>query len=167
MGSGKSSVGQALASLLGWNFVDLDCEIERERGRKIREIFASEGEPRFREIESAGFRSVLGSASRPFVLATGGGTFVQAQNAEMLRAAQATVVFLEASAETLLQRCCPEAGEPSEAIRPLARDRRAFVRLYEERLPLYRRADLTVASDDKSPEAAAREIAQTLGLLKT
>jgi shikimate kinase len=164
MGAGKSSVGRALASLLSWSFIDLDCEIEREQGRRIREIFAAEGEPGFREIEVAGLRSVVASGPRPMVLATGGGTFVQAQNAGMLRAAQATVVFLEASAGTLLQRCCPEGGESGEAIRPLAHDREAFIRLYEQRLPLYRTADLTVSSENKQPEAVAREIAERLRL---
>jgi shikimate kinase len=164
MGSGKSSVGKALASLLGWSLVDLDCEIEREQGRKIREIFATEGEPGFREIESAGLRSVLASTPRPAVLATGGGTYVQAQNVEILRAAQATVVFLEASLGTLMGRCCSEAGE--SGVRPLAQDRDAFLRLYEQRLPLYRAADLTVSSENKQPEAVAREIAMGLRLLK-
>ena len=163
MGSGKSSVGHALASLLRWRFVDLDCEIEREQGRKIREIFASEGEPRFREIEMASLRSVLATAPRPLVLATGGGTYVQSQNAELLRAQDAFVVFLEGSAEVLLRRCCGK-GEVDEAVRPLARDRDAFVKLYEQRLPFYRTADLTVNSDNKHPGRVAREIAEQLGL---
>ncbi len=166
MGSGKSSVGQALAALLGWSFVDLDDEIEREQGRKIREIFAAEGEPRFREIESSALSSLVRNIAGPVVLATGGGTYVQERNAALLHDAGATVIFLDATPETLLRRCCPEGSEPSEAIRPLAQDREAFVRLYEKRLPAYRTADLTVSSDDKAPQAVAREIALTLGLLK-
>lgn len=165
MGSGKSSVGQSLALLLGWSFVDLDCAIEREQGRKIREIFAGDGEPRFREIETANLRSVLASELRPMVLATGGGTYVPAQNAQLLRDQGALIVFLDASPETLMRRCCADAGEDS--VRPLARDREAFIRLYEQRLPMYRAADLAVDSDKKSPEAVAREIAQGLSLLKT
>ena len=163
MGSGKSSVGHALALVLKWRFVDLDCEIERAQGRKIREIFASEGEPRFRQVEAASLRSVLATAPRPLVLATGGGTYVQSQNAELLRAQDAFVVFLEGSAEVLLRRCCGK-GEVDEAVRPLARDRDTFVKLYEQRLPFYRRADLTVNSDNKHPGMVAREIAKQLGL---
>ncbi len=166
MGSGKSSVGRELATLLGWSFVDLDAEIETGEGRKIREIFASEGEPRFREIETAAVTSLVRNVVGPVVLATGGGTYVQERNAALLRGAGATVVFLEASPGTLLQRCCPEGSEPSETIRPLARDREAFIRLYEQRLPLYRTADLTAGSDGKAPQAVAREIALRLGLLK-
>ena len=164
MGSGKSSVGQILAALLGWRFVDLDCEIEKAEGRTIREIFSHDGEPRFREMETNVLRAVLGDPQRPMVLAAGGGTYVQPRNAELLRAAGATVVFLEASAETLLRRCCGEAGELDAAIRPLARDREAFMRLYERRLPLYRTANFAVVTDSKEPETVAREIAEKLGL---
>ena len=159
MGSGKSSVGQALARLLKWRFVDLDDEIEREQSRKIREIFASDGEAKFREIEAGGLRSVLVSGSRPMVLATGGGTYVQPQNAELLRTEGAFIVFLQASPEVLLRRCCG-SDDPDEAVRPLAQDRDAFLRLYQQRLPLYRTADWTVTSDHRSPESVAQEIAQ-------
>ena len=95
------------------------------------------------------------------VLATGGGTYVQTGNAELLRTEGAFVVFLQASPEVLLRRCYGSDG-PDGAVRPLARDRALFVRLYEQRLPLYRGADSTVTSDHKSPEAVAREIVQKL-----
>lgn len=162
MGSGKSSVGKALASLLGWSFVDLDCEIERQQGRKIREIFAGKGEAEFRKIEMDCLRSVLASAARPMVLATGGGTYVQVGNAVLLRAEAAVVVFLQATPETLIHRCCDgEAG-----VRPLAADPTAFLRLYEQRLPVYRTADLVVDSDNMSAEEVASVIATTVQELK-
>ena len=164
MGSGKSSVGRALASLLEWHFVDLDAAIEKAEGRKIREIFGSEGESRFREIEAAKLRLVLATGPRPMVLATGGGTYVQERNAVSLRTEGALVVFLEASPEILMRRCC--ADDVGDGVRPLARDRDAFIRLYEQRLPCYRTADLTVSSDHKAPQAVAQEIVHTLGLLK-
>jgi len=162
MGSGKSSVGRALASLLGWSFVDLDGEIEREQGRKIREIFAGEGEAAFREIESVCLREVAANVQRPVVLATGGGTFVQSANAELLRAEGALVVFIHATPETLLNRCSVETGE--QGVRPLAQNRDEFMRLYEQRLPVYRTANFSVNSDGKSPEAVAREVVDLLNL---
>lgn len=161
MGSGKSSVGQALAARLGWSFVDLDAEIETSERRKIRDIFRDNGEKRFRAIEARVLRLLLAKRARPFVLATGGGTFVQKQNAELLLADGVLVVFLEASAETLLCRCHVSA-EAEKGVRPLARNREEFVKLYQERLPLYRRADLSVDSDSRSPEAVAREIVDAL-----
>jgi len=52
-GSGKSTVGPELAGRLGVSFLELDAEIERAAGRSVRDIFAAEGEPRFRELEAA------------------------------------------------------------------------------------------------------------------
>ena len=164
MGSGKTDVGRALAEILGWPFSDLDRGIEQAVRRSIDEIFRQDGEERFREIETDVLRSLL-ELQRPFVLATGGGTYVQPRNAELLRAAGATVVFLEASAETLLQRCS-ESGDRTAAIRPLARDPETFMHLYKERLPRYRTADLTVVSENKPPQAVAQEIAEKLRLLR-
>jgi shikimate kinase len=100
------------------------------------------------------------------VLATGGGTYVQAGNAQPLRDEGALIVFLEASPDVLLRRCY-DSDDPDEGVRPLAGDRDSFLRLYEQRLPLYRTAELTVSSDHKSPEVVAREIAHTLNLLTT
>ena len=163
MGSGKSSVGRALAALTGWNFVDLDAEIETSQGQQIRDIFRLLGEEKFRAIESAMLGCMLTDAPRPMVLATGGGTFVQPMNADLLRAQGAVVVFLEASPEILLNRCFSER-EADEGVRPLAADRERFLQLYERRLPHYRTADLSVDSNGRSPEVVARDIANRLGL---
>ena len=164
MGSGKSSVGRALASLAGWNFVDLDVEIETSQGQQIRDIFRLEGEEGFRALESAALGRVLTDAQRPMVLSLGGGTFVQRVNVNLLQANGAIVVFLEASPEILLRRCFPESDE-GEELRPLAADKEGFLRLYERRISHYRTADLKVDSNGRSPEAVARDIANRLRLI--
>src|SRR5262249_15445896 len=127
----------------------------------IREIFAAAGEPAFRKIEAAALRELLSSAPRPLVLATGGGTYVQPENAGLLRAEGALVIFLNATLETLLDRRCAD----QDRVRPRAADREASLRLFEERLPTYRTADMTVDSDKKRPETVAREIIDSLRLL--
>jgi len=162
MGSGKSSVGGALAALLGWKFLDLDYIIETREKRRIPELFSAHGEEKFREMETEALRALLREAERPFVLATGGGTFIRQDNAALLRAHGALVIFLEASTETLAKRCCDGMAGNEQSARPLARDREAFLRLYEQRLPFYRSAELTFDSDRKSPEEAAREIEAVL-----
>lgn len=167
MGAGKSSVGAALGEHLGWTFRDLDAEIERREGRNIRDIFLLSGEARFREIESATLAELLEgafTASATLVLALGGGTFAQPGNAALLHSRAVEVVFLETSLETMLQRCCNPAEPEFANLRPLASDRQAFQRLYEERLPLYRGADLTIRTDGREAADVAREIAATLGL---
>ena len=165
MGAGKSSVGRALAALVGWAFRDLDDEIELREKRKIREIFRGHGEAEFRRIENQGLRRVLAETTAPTVISLGGGTFVQPENVGVLNEYGVRVVFLEAPMDLLLQRC-QVAMQPAAAnIRPLAADADAFRALYAQRLEQYRTADLTVDAAGKSFEQQAQEIALRLGLL--
>jgi len=164
MGVGKSTVGLGVANLLRWRFLDLDCEIESRLGRTIREIFQQQGEARFRKSEAQVLREVLESTTVPTVIALGGGTSVQPQNAELLRQRGVRLVFLELAVEELLQRCC-DAAEPSSGNpRPLAMNAEAFRALYAQRLPLYRQSEVTIATRGKTPDEVAREIVAALGL---
>src|SRR5215472_4970880 len=85
MGSGKTSTGEALAELLGWQFVDLDREIEMQEGLAIRELFTQRGEPEFRAIEHEVLCDCLKNCDSPTVVALGGGAIVQATNASLIR----------------------------------------------------------------------------------
>jgi len=164
MGAGKTSVGGALAALLGWIFLDLDQEIELRQKLPIREIFQLQGELRFREIEADTLRAILKQVSAPTVIALGGGTFIQDRNAELLRARGARVVFLEAPMKQLLKRCRVATQSSTENLRPLAADPDAFRKLYAKRLPHYRSAQMTVRTAGKTIEEIAREIASRLQL---
>jgi shikimate kinase len=163
MGAGKSTVGQALALLLGWKFLDLDDEIERRQKQSIRDVFRSFGEARFREIETIALGDALGTVSSPTVIALGGGTFIQTPNVTLLKGSAAIVVFLETPVEELFNRCRTTVS-PEENIRPLAADPDAFTALYERRLPQYRRADLVITTAGKSGEDIAAEIVSALRL---
>jgi shikimate kinase len=164
MGSGKTSTGQALAELLGWDFVDLDGEIEAQEGTAIRLLFQQRGETTFREVEHEALCKCLTYRSGPTVLALGGGAFVQTNNVELLRTSHVLTVFLETPVDDMLQRCGvedrPDPGNP----RPLATDAAAFRNLYERRLPHYRGAHVTIKTAGKSVVEVALEIAETLGL---
>ena len=164
MAVGKSTIGRVLASLLHWRFVDLDCEIERRTSLRVDQIFAQHGEPRFRQLESETLRAVLTAAGTPCVIALGGGTYVQPENSALLAQSGARVVFLELEVETLLQRCRALSQRPEQNLRPLAADEAAFCALYAQRLPLYRKAELTVNAHDKTADQVALEIASLLGL---
>ena len=164
MGAGKTSIGRALAELLRWSFIDLDEEIERLARLPIREVFQRQGELRFREVETETLRRMLECLSSATVIALGGGTFIQAANAEMLGVAGAKVVFLQTPIEEMLQRCFVEVPSSAENLRPLASDPDAFRALYEQRLPRYRKADLTVNTVGKTAEENARAIAESLRL---
>jgi shikimate kinase len=167
MAAGKSTVGRALAHLLRWRFIDLDCEIECRSTMQVHEIFARHGEVRFREIEADALRRVVEQAAVPTVIALGGGTFVQPGNAELLRKHGAHVVFLELTVDELLQRCRTARERSAENPRPLATDAEAFCTLYAQRLPHYRKANLTVDGTGKEVEQLAREIATSLKLIST
>jgi shikimate kinase len=159
MGAGKSTIGRALARRLGWQFVDLDRWIEKRERRRVAQIFASEGEPAFRAIESAAIAAVLGERNGPLVLALGGGAWVQSANAQTLKAAGARVIFLDATVEQLAERCSTKPGK-----RPLFEDEQQFRRLYEARRSSYLQADLRIDTTGRSVPLVAQELAQLLQL---
>ncbi len=141
MGAGKSSVGRIVARRLGADFVDVDVRIESAAGRSVTEIFASQGEEVFREMEAEAIRDAVSAPGR--VVAAGGGAFIDPGNRALLRE-YAPVVFLDASPETVIARLSRDAS------RPLLQggDREARVReLMARRRPFYAEADVTVATD--------------------
>ena len=125
MGCGKSSVGRRLSELLCCRFMDLDSVIEERTGRSIPEIFASDGEPVFRNIEKNTLKDVLlvamANCNVPpkthltpdtLVLSLGGGTVMTKECEDMVRESS-TCVYLRASVETLIRNLQNETeGRP-------------------------------------------------------
>jgi len=136
MGSGKSRIGQVLASRLAVPFLDTDEEIERDSARSIREIFESEGEAAFRKLEEV-MLSDLGRRDGDFVLSCGGGIVMSPANRKLLASAYSTV-WIDVPLAELLRRLAGETGH-----RPLlnsddyARKAEELLRL---RRPLYEEA---------------------------
>ncbi|HEX9774939.1 MAG TPA: shikimate kinase [Actinomycetota bacterium] len=152
MGSGKSTVGAALAARLSYELVDTDALVEREAGRSIEEIWANGGEPAFRALEhQAVLRACAGSGR---VISCGGGAILQLTNFGILKDAGA-VVYLRAPAEVLWERVRAAGG------RPLATDEHSFRKLLADRTPVYESAaDHVVDVDGDEPDAVARHIAE-------
>lgn len=109
MGSGKSTLGRALARELDRPFIDLDTRIERRAGFEVPDIFERYGETYFRDLESAALAEL--NAERPSVVALGGGTPERAANRRMLRE-HGCVVYLRARPATLAGRVTEEADRP-------------------------------------------------------
>ena len=152
MGCGKTTVGSMLAQHLGWTFVDIDEEIERREKRSIAQIFAEEGEAMFRDRETTVIHEHIRriQAGVPRVIALGGGAFIQERNWQILKDNGITV-WLDCSLDVVHRRL----GE--DTTRPLAQDRQSLGRLYEDRRPLYSRADFRVdVSGDEAASVVAR-----------
>lgn len=143
MGSGKTSVGSALAERLVCPMVDLDLAVESMTGETIRETFERRGEPWFREREAMLLRGT--AALSRAVVAVGGGTFVFPDNAVFIKS-HGISIFLDVPFEVIAARL-----EDKAANRPLFRSFEEARSLYEARLPSYKMADWTISvsgSDD-------------------
>lgn len=149
MGTGKTAVGQAVAERLGRWFVDVDAVIERQAGRPIHQIFAQDGEPAFRALETEVIRSLTNENN--LVISTGGGALLSPINRQRLQAS-GVLVCLRASVDTLLARLADATDRPLLA----GPDRRARIAtLLAQRAALYDAIPLQVDTDRLSvPEVA-------------
>ena len=154
-GAGKSTVGQAVATVLGVEFADTDHLIELRAGKPIPEIFFDEGEEAFRALERETIASALGSFTG--VLALGGGAILHEGTRESLRGH--AVVFLSVELTDAVKRVGLGAGRPLLTVNPRA----TLKYLMEQRRPLYAAvATHTIATDGRTPEEIAAELAALL-----
>ncbi len=145
MASGKSEVGSRLAARLGWRHIDLDEQVERGAGRSVEQIFATEGEAAFRALEAA--QSLRVVAEQNVVVSPGGGWVTHPGAFESLPVDTLTV-WLRVRPETVLTRL---QADPDQPVRPLLQSsdpRRRASELMEAREPLYRRADVSIDTDE-------------------
>jgi shikimate kinase len=153
MGAGKSSLARVLAARMDWRAEDIDSRIEAREGRAIATIFAREGEPYFRSVEREVLVDLL--PLRHVVVATGGGTFVDPENRQLINR-DGFSVWLDAPIATLAGRV------PLDGRRPLAADRSQFEALYESRCVAYRQAHFRLDADRGPVEALAEELLEHL-----
>ena len=109
MGAGKSTIGRRLARKLGVPFIDSDHEIELAAGRSINEIFADFGEDEFRNGERRVMQRLVDGG--PCVLATGGGSFLNAETRQLIKDGCITV-WLNAKLDTLVERTSRKNTRP-------------------------------------------------------
>ena len=155
-GSGKTTVGTALAERLGTTFRDTDADIAAEAGKPIPEIFIDHGETRFRELEREAVRRAV--AEHDGVLALGGGAVMAEATRKLLTGVP--VVHLRVDLADAVKRTEIDRGRPLLAVNPRATLRR----LMDERLPLYREvADIEIDTTGRGVADLAGEIAGRLG----
>jgi shikimate kinase len=160
MGAGKSTIGRRLSLRLGMPFLDADAEIEAAAGMSIPDIFESRGEPDFRDGEARVIARLLDSG--PAVLATGGGAFMRKETRDRIRD-KAVSIWLKGDADIIMRRVKRRSDRP---LLQTADPEATVGRLISEREPVYRQADLTIASRDVPHEKIVEECIEALhGLL--
>ena len=148
MGAGKTTVGHIMAERLGQPFVDSDVLIEQRLGRDIRDIFRTEGEPYFRQLEHATVAGLV--RGQDAVIALGGGAVEDPRSRAVLR--NARVVYLRVSYDEAMARV------RSDEFRPMLH-RPDLGEVYKRRLPVYEDLSvLTVDTDGRRPDAVALEV---------
>ncbi|MFN3689558.1 MAG: 3-dehydroquinate synthase [Fimbriimonadales bacterium] len=149
MGSGKTTLGKQLAESLRLPFYDMDALIEQASGRTIAEIFAQQGEARFRELERELLQEITQQPSG--IVATGGGVVLSETNRARMRQS-GWMVYLKASPQTLWQRLQHAQNRP---LLHTPAPRETLETIVQAREPLYQEADWTVEVDTLSPAQAA------------
>lgn len=157
MGAGKSTIGRRLAGRLGIPFKDADHEIEAAHaGMSVRDIFATYGEPYFRDGE----RRVIGRLLQegPILLATGGGSFMSAETRARIGESGVSI-WLKASLEVLMKRV---RKRPTRPLLQTPDPQETLRRLMDERYPIYALADITVESRDLPHDRIADKVLAAL-----
>ena len=161
--TGKTTLARLLAERLGWDWIDADVEIERRARKNIAQIFAEDGEPAFRDLESDVIQDLC--KTQKLVLGAGGGAPVREQNRRAIMES-GKVVWLRAQPETILARMSGDATTAQR--RPDLTSKSGLeeiLHLLAEREPIYREAaDIEVDTESKTPEQLADEIIERLGL---
>src|SRR6202021_2986879 len=157
MGAGKTTVGHIVAERLGQPFVDSDVLIEQRTGRSIRDIFRTEGETYFRELEHATVADLV--RGQEAVIALGGGAVEDPRTRAVLR--NARVIYLRVGYDEAMSRV------QGDEYRPMLH-RPDLDELYKKRLPVYEDLSvLTIDTDGRRPDAIAREVLEELTRLPT
>ncbi|KHF38081.1 shikimate kinase [Halalkalibacter okhensis] len=154
MGSGKTTIGQALADKIGYHVIDTDKWVENKEQMSISEIFEKKGEDYFRDLETQALLELQGDH---MIITTGGGIIKKDRNREIM-ASQGEIIYLQADFDELLRRL------EGDETRPLLQqqDKERIQALYESRLELYEQADIIVNTVGRSVLGIVAELESIL-----
>lgn len=164
MGSGKSTVGPILANTIGFKFIDLDALIEQKENKRINEIFALEGEQKFRSLERENLRGLLSNAST--IVSLGGGTVTNDETLSLVKK-HGVLVYLKSDVDHIFQRLRTKSD------RPMLRDDngnlldgaellKKIETLLTAREKFYNQADVIISTDEKKIGYTIDELAKKL-----
>ncbi len=160
-GTGKTNSGRQAAARLGWEFFEMDDEIEAAAGKSIPEIFEQDGEERFREIETDVLR--MAAERSRLVVSTGGGVPTIEDNRKLM-VESGVVIRLTASPETISSRLAASAARRGRALRPLLGSDAPVERvktLLAEREAAYATADSEISTEGLRHADVAQLITDT------
>lgn len=161
MGSGKSTLGAALAQELGWEFYDSDKVIEAETGKTIPQIFETEGDAAFRQRERETLQNLFSKSPRA-IIATGGGSITIPETADMIFS-RSVSLWVHAPVEILVQRTSRQNNRP---LLQTGDPKEILTSLLEKRGDIYRRAAVHVETDEipvsEVVERTMRQLAEYL-----
>ncbi|MEZ0323798.1 MAG: shikimate kinase [Hydrogenothermaceae bacterium] len=154
MGSGKSTVGKLISQKLGYKFVDIDKEVEKQEDITIKEIFERFGEQYFRNVEKEKLKEFIDKSG--YVVSTGGGLGADKEMMDLMKSS-GIVIWIDASLDKILKRC------QNDTDRPLLKLPYEKIKdLYEKRREVYKLANIYIHTDDKSPLQIFEEIQRKL-----
>jgi shikimate kinase len=164
MASGKSTIGPIVANVLGWNFFDLDKEIEKRENKKIIKIFEEDGEDYFRRKETEILRQI--SDSDNLIISLGGGTLIIKENREFIKKS-GHLIFLNSSPETAYRRLKHKKDRPIllKDINEEESENEAMERiesLMKERMKYYKKAEYYIDTDKESIGTTADKISSLI-----
>jgi shikimate kinase len=164
MASGKSTIGPIAANILGWNFFDLDKEIEKRENRKIAKIFEEEGEDYFRRKETKILKKI--SEGENLIISLGGGTLTIQENREIIKKC-GSLICLSSSPEVAYRRLKHKRDRPillanndEEAAENVVIER--IESLMKERMKYYQKADYFIDTDKESIGSTADKISRII-----
>jgi len=157
MGSGKTTLGRALASALNLDFNDSDHLIEQKAGLTITEIFEKYGEEKFRTSEASTIKELLDTAI-PQIIATGGGAILNAQTREYIKA-QSLSIWLNADIDTLYARISKNQNRP---LLQTKNPKQTLQDLMDTRKKFYEQADLHFTLNHTSTSAAVNDLLEQM-----
>ena len=152
MASGKSTIGPILANTLGWNFFDLDKEVENQEGMKVVEIFDKKGESYFRKVETELLMNL--SEKDESIISLGGGAIASEENFKIIKSS-GKIIYLKSSPEMAYKRLRFKRDRPAfifegEEIPSKEQFLERINKLLDERKKYYEQADFIIDTDNQT-----------------
>lgn len=153
MGSGKTTIGQALGEKLGLHVIDIDQWIEEKEKKEIKDIFKEKGEDYFRELETEALQAV---SEKNVIVTTGGGIVTRAVNREWMKK-NGVIIYLHCEIEEVLSRLEGDKSRPN-----FRADREEMEKLFLSRKKFYEEAHITIDTTGKTVEEIVEQLTSRL-----